>query len=223
MALAISMVYPKKSLGQNFLHSKKIIEDIVSAGNVGKEDIVLEIGPGKGILTEALLKTGARVIALEKDRRLIPVLQKKFFSEISFGKLQILYADILDFSPSFHKLQTNNYKLISNIPYYLTGRIFRKFLETEIQPSLMTLLVQKEVAQRIVAKGDLPPHLCHCHKHKRFSESERQNLRQLYEKGLEQRCGGKESLLSISVKAYGRPQYVKTVSAGNFYPVPKVD
>ena len=180
-------MFAKKSLGQNFLHSKKILREIVRAGNVVPGETVLEAGPGTGNLTEALLTAGARVMAVEKDHRLIPVFQKKFSSEIASGKLQIVHADILDFSPSLYKLQTNRYKLIANIPYYITGGVLRKFLSSENQPSMMALMLQKEVAERIVAKN------------------------------------GKESLLSISVKAFGSPRYIKTVKAGNFYPAPAVD
>ena len=171
-------MFAKKSLGQNFLHSKKILREIVRAGNVVPGETVLEAGPGTGNLTEALLTAGARVMAVEKDHRLIPVFQKKFSSEIASGKLQIVHADILDFSPSLYKLQTNRYKLIANIPYYITGGFLRKFLSSENQPSMMALMLQKEVAERIVAKN------------------------------------GKESLLSISVKAFGSPRYIKTVKAG---------
>lgn len=122
------------------------------AGNAGSEDTILEIGPGKGILTKALLKTGARVITLEKDRRLIPELQQKFSSEIASGSLSLICADILLTDLTDLKLEARSYKLVANIPYYITGKIFRKFLETEIQPSLMVLLVQKEVAERIIAR-----------------------------------------------------------------------
>jgi 16S rRNA (adenine1518-N6/adenine1519-N6)-dimethyltransferase len=175
----------KKSLGQNFLKSKGAIAKMVEVSGMRKGEAVLEIGPGLGVLTEALLATGANVVAVEKDDRLIPVLQEKFKKEISSNQLTLIHDDILELE--ILNLKLKKYKVIANIPYYITGQIIRKFLEAENQPSSMTLLLQKEVAERIVAKD------------------------------------GKESLLSLSVKAYGGPKYVQTVKRGSFIPVPKVD
>ena len=175
----------KKSLGQHFLTSTDIINDIVVASEVKVGDTVLEIGPGEGILTRALLETGALVIAVEKDDRLIPVLQKKFLKEISEKKLNLIHADILDCGLTH--LTPTPYHIVANIPYYITGQIIRLFLESDRQPESMTLLVQKEVAERIVAKD------------------------------------GKESLLSLSVKAFGTPKYVRTVEKDAFTPQPNVD
>lgn len=177
----------KKSLGQNFLKSGKALGDIVRAGSVGADDIVLEIGPGKGALTEKLLETGAKVFAVEKDRDLIPLLSEKFANYIASGKLELIEADILDFDPAAYRLVPNAYKLVGNIPYYITGAIIRKFLESDYQPSLAVFLVQKEVAERIVARD------------------------------------GKESILSLSVKAYGEPKLVAKVPKRYFTPEPKVD
>lgn len=217
------MFYNKKSLGQNFLRSKKILSDIVRAGNILPAETVLEAGPGTGNLTAALLASGARVVAVEKDRRLIPPLKEKFAHEIQIGRLKLIEADVLSFDVKGQLSKVNGWKIVANLPYYITGAFIRKFLETEYQPSCMVLLLQKEVAERIVARDGSPLHLCHCHRHKQLSEVERQNLKQLYEKGLGQRCGGKESLFSMSVKAYGTPRYIETVKAGNFSPAPKVD
>ena len=185
------MSKPKKSLGQNFLKSEKIAEEIVSAGEVGSDDIVLEVGPGKGILTEKLLEKAKKVIAVEKDEQLVKFLKDKFKNN---PKLEIIRGDILKFNlMSRRDLDIRCYKIIANIPYYITSRFLRTFLESDCQPSLMVLMVQKEVAERIVAKGKLA-----------------------------RRRGG-ESLLSISVKAYGRPETIRNVSAGYFSPAPKVD
>ena len=174
---------PKKSLGQNFLKSEKIAEEIVSAGEVGSDDIVLEVGPGKGILTEKLLEKAKKVIAVEKDEQLAEFLKDKFKNN---PKLEIIRGDILKFSPmSRRDLDIGRYKIIANIPYYITSRFLRTFLESDCQPSLMVLMVQKEVAERIVGK--------------------------------------RESLLSISVKTYGRPEIIRKVPAGYFSPAPKVD
>lgn len=178
----------KKSLGQNFLKSRKIIDEIVKAGEVSAEDTVLEIGPGEGVLTEVLLQTEAKVISVEKDDRLIPILYERFSQEISKKKLVLIHQDILTCPVSdILYNRDEKYKVVANIPYYITGQIIRKFLEEENKPISMTLLVQKEVAERIVAKD------------------------------------GKESLLSLSVKVYGDPTYIKTVNRSFFRPQPTVD
>lgn len=143
---------PKKSLGQNFLQSEEALDKIIGAGELENSDTVLEIGPGQGVLTEKLLEKAGKVIAVEKDDRLIPILQKKFAKEISEGKLKLIHADVLDIDSKNLQLKANSYKLIANIPYYITGEILRQFLEIQHQPSKIVLLLQKEVAERIVAK-----------------------------------------------------------------------
>lgn len=177
----------KKSLGQNFLKSNLALSQIVEAGSIDKKDIVLEIGPGKGALTEKLLDKAGYVIAIEKDRELVQFLKEKFSKEIKKGKLILIEEDILDFSITTHYLLRTNYKLIANIPYNITGAIFKKFLTQKNIPQKMVLLVQKEVAERIVARD------------------------------------GKESILSMSIKAYGIPKYIAKVSRRYFSPSPKVD
>lgn len=184
----------KKSLGQNFLKSKTALRSMLDAGEVGESDIVLEAGPGKGILTEALLKMANKVIAIEKDDALTEFLRDKFSTDIVSGKLELIHGDILDFNPTNYNLQPTNfspqpktYKLLANIPYYITGQFLRKFLSSETQPSKMVILLQKEVVKRITGNDD------------------------------------KESILSISVKAYGKPKNIGKVSKENFSPKPKVD
>ncbi len=174
----------KKSLGQNFLKSESALREIINAGQISPNDFVLEIGPGRGALTEKILETRATVLAVEKDHSLLPVLKEKFADYVQSGKLQIIEEDILEFKTD---VLPEKYKLIANIPYYITGAIIRNFLETNRQPETMVLLVQKEVAERIVARD------------------------------------GKESILSIAVKAYCEPKFIKTVLAGSFVPAPKVD
>lgn len=139
----------KKSLGQHFLHSEKALSQIVEAGNIQPDDVVLEIGPGRGALTKRLVAVSRNVIAIEKDQALIPLLQETFAAEIAVKKLQLIEADVLDFDPS---IVAEPYKLIANIPYYITGAIIEQFLSTKNQPSRMVLLVQKEVADRIIAR-----------------------------------------------------------------------
>ena len=163
------------------------VNAMVEASSLNESDTVLEIGPGKGVLTDFLLKKVRQVVAVEKDDRLIPHLTERFEKEVVSGKLKIIHADILEISPKDLGLLAKSYKLVANIPYYITGELIQKFLETDTQPILMTLMLQKEVARRIVAKD------------------------------------GKESILSLSVKSYGVPKYIQTVSAGCFIPKPSVD
>lgn len=177
----------KKSLGQNFLKSALALKKIVEAGELDKDDVTLEIGPGRGALTEKLLEVGARVIAVEKDSELFEILKTKFAPEVASGSLVLVHDDILEFQDSAYGLKPSAYKIIANIPYNITGAILKKFLTEQNQPERMILMVQHEVAKRIVA-GDK-----------------------------------KESILSISVKAYGEPKMVMKVPARYFSPAPKVD
>lgn len=142
----------KKSLGQNFLKSEKILSQIVTAGEIEKEETVLEIGPGKGALTAKLLESGARVIAVETDYELYEFLKNKFAKEIDSGKLDLISGDILEFNPSNYGLDPGSYKIIANIPYNITGAILKKFLTDSNQPQMMVLLVQHEVAKRIMGE-----------------------------------------------------------------------
>lgn len=149
----------KKSLGQHFLRSKEALKKIVDASDIKAGETVLEIGPGEGVLTEALLLAGARVIAVEADSRCIEKLGGRFADAIATKKLVLIYGDIRDqkvqkglFQKKF--LGTSPYKLVANIPYYITGMLFRLFLEKLRQPSLLVFLVQKEVAEQIVGRNE---------------------------------------------------------------------
>ncbi|MES2409181.1 MAG: 16S rRNA (adenine(1518)-N(6)/adenine(1519)-N(6))-dimethyltransferase RsmA, partial [Patescibacteria group bacterium] len=144
----------KKSLGQNFLKSGSALRAIIVAGDIKPGDTILEIGPGKGALTSKILETGAKVIAVEKDRELIPYLEVKFAKEIESKQLTLIEEDILELSAKQILGNITSYKLIANIPYYITGEIIRKYFEENIQPEKMVLLVQKEVAVRIVARDN---------------------------------------------------------------------
>lgn len=140
----------KKSLGQNFLNSAGALQSMLEAANVTKGDIVLEIGPGRGALTKALLEAGATVIAIEKDDALIEPLNELFKVAIASKQLTLVHGDALTIDiPS---LLTQPYKLVANIPYYITGAIIERFLSIDAQPVSATIIVQKEVAERIVAK-----------------------------------------------------------------------
>lgn len=140
----------KKSLGQNFLKSEIALKKIIEAGEIKKEDIILEIGPGKGALTKKLLEKADKVIAIEKDEDLFIFLQEKFQKEIEKGKLVLLNSDILELEVK--EFAVLSYKIIANIPYNITGAILKKFLTEENQPKMMVLMVQHEVAKRILAK-----------------------------------------------------------------------
>ncbi|MBP6912853.1 MAG: ribosomal RNA small subunit methyltransferase A [Candidatus Pacebacteria bacterium] len=206
-------IQAKKSLGQNFLHSKTALNKIISCSNLTNNDFVIEVGPGKGVLTEAILGAGAQVVAIEKDARLIELLNEKFESELESGQLKIILGDALtmevikkrkvflvvdkDFTETGLRGDANiekniveinkDYKIIANIPYYITGALLRIFYEQVVKPTSVTVLVQKEVADRIIARDS------------------------------------KESLLSLSIKFYGEPKKVMNVSKQSFKPAPRVD
>ncbi len=177
------MIYAKKSLGQNFLMHARIAERVALIAGLAPDSVVFEIGPGTGMLTRELLKKVGKVIALEAARELFEKSKTDFSNEIAEGRLELIHGDIRAFDIA---VLPKKYMLVANIPYYLTGEIIRMFLESSNQPVSMTLLVQKEVADRIARSK-------------------------------------KESILSLSVKAYGKPKYEFTVPRGAFIPSPKVD
>ena len=205
---------PNKLLGQNFLIDRSVLKKIIAAADLSKDDIVLEIGPGLGVLTEALAERAGQVIAVEKDKRMAEILEEKFSKS---DNVQIIFGDILKIlplglplckrgikgdleqnkilpaspaggpNPLLPKKGNNRYKVVANIPYYLTSHLIRKFLESNNPPQEMILMIQKEVAQRICAA---PP---------------------------------KMSLLAVSVQFYAQPKIVSYVSKNSFWPRPKVD
>jgi 16S rRNA (adenine1518-N6/adenine1519-N6)-dimethyltransferase len=176
----------KKSLGQNFLTSDVVPRWLTEAGEVTASDTILEIGPGAGALTKSLLATGATVVAIEADARAIAVLESSFETEIKAGKLQLHHTDARTLDVSKLGLSHLHYKVVANIPYYLSGFLLRTLLEGQHQPQTLVFLMQKEVVERIARDP-------------------------------------KESLLSLSVQAFGTPKYIKTVTRGHFNPPPNVD
>ena len=181
--------------GKNFLKSKVVVKKIVEIADIKKNDVVLEVGQGKGALTEELLKYAKKVIAVEKDERLAEFLKKKF---CGCKNLELMQGDILKVQSPKSKVQNYNskfktlrnlkkYKIVANIPYYITSRFIRNFLTAENQPVKAVLMVQKEVAERICAK---PP---------------------------------KMNMLAISVQSYGEPEIAFKVARKYFSPQPKVD
>ncbi len=186
---------PKRSLGQNFLADEAHLQRIVEAAELTPADTVIEVGPGLGNLTHHLAIRAGRVIAVELDRRLIPVLRERF----AHGPpVEIVHGDILDLQPAelLRRGETAGepqgaaaprYKVVANLPYYITSAVLRHFLEARVRPALMVVLVQWEVARRIVARP------------------------------------GEMSLLAVSVQFYARPRLVHRVPAGAFVPRPNVD
>ena len=139
---------PNKRLGQNFLVNTKALEQIIKAADLKPEDTVLEIGPGLGVLTRELAKRVKKVVAVEKDQKMVAVLKETLKD---FKNVEVIQDDILKIS-NFYFL-TSNFKVVANLPYYIVAPVIRKFLEMfEVRPQSMVLMVQKEVGQRICAK-----------------------------------------------------------------------
>ncbi|MBU3965422.1 ribosomal RNA small subunit methyltransferase A [Patescibacteria group bacterium] len=189
---------PNKFMGQNFLVDKAVLGKIVEAAEISKGDNVLEIGPGLGALTGALLEAGAKVLAIEKDKKLAGVLRDLFGAN---KNLKIINADFL--ALDFEKLISDfvlrssaskweaellsGYKVVSNLPYYITSPVIKKILSWENKPSRIVLLAQKEVAERICEKP------------------------------------GQMSFISVFVQFYAKPEIVEIVKPSSFWPKPKVD
>lgn len=176
----------KKSLGQNFLNSDYVPKKMCDAAHLAAGEVVLEIGPGTGALTKELLSRGMKVIAIETDARAVEVLNETFSAELSNGALTLHERDARALPLEELGLKDGKYAVVANIPYYLSGLLFRQLLETDCQPHTLVFLVQKEVAARIARDK-------------------------------------KESLLSLSVKAFGTPTYICTISRSHFTPAPGVD
>lgn len=185
----------KKSLGQNLLVDASHLHRIAAAADLTKSDTVLEIGPGLGALTHHLAQQAGRVVAVELDQRLIPILSAEF---AGLRHVSFVHGDILKLSPA-EVIRTQQsgqsaplttavpYKVVANLPYYITSAVLRHILESLPPPTLAVLLVQQEVAQRMVAQP------------------------------------GAMSLLAVSVQFYARPRALHRIPAGAFLPPPKVD
>ena len=138
-------------LGQHFLNNPHYAQALVNAAGVTPDDTVLEIGPGTGALTKSLLTSARHVVAIEKDETLAEKMRALFATEIANGKLTLVTSDVRNSNPVELGLIDGNYILAANIPYYITGEIIRQFLEIETQPKTIAILIQREVAQRIVS------------------------------------------------------------------------
>lgn len=191
--LAALGIRPKKGLGQNFLVDPIHRSRIVAAAELTAGDVVLEVGPGPGVLTDLIAEQAGRVIAVELDDRLIPFLRRRYAGQ---PHVTIVHADILavdvaalvqEASSPQHPAVSIRYKVVANLPYYVTSAAIRHLLEASAPPDRLVLTVQREVAERMVAQ---PPHM---------------------------------SLLALGVQFYCTGQIVARMPAGAFYPVPKVD
>lgn len=140
--------FPKKSLGQVFLKKRSVLQKIIKEGEIEENDIVLEIGAGLGNLTMELERKVKIVFAIEKDAKVVNVLREKFKNS---KKVKIIEGDAREILPKISE-NLKGYKIVANIPYYLTSFLFRQIFELKNKPKLMVLLVQKEVAERVVAK-----------------------------------------------------------------------
>ena len=152
-------LHPQKKWGQNFLTDVRILESIADAAEIGRDDTVLEIGPGLGHLTRVLARRAARVIAVEVDRDLAARLSADFAGTPS---VEIIYGDILQFDPGQlikaqgQSVDPATFKVVANLPYYITSAILRHILETRHKPRLVVVMVQREVAVRMAAQ---PPEM----------------------------------------------------------------
>ena len=145
-------VHPKKSLGQNFLYDTVWIDRIITAAEISNSDVVLEIGPGSGSLTTALAAVARKVIAIEIDNRLIPVLNHVLSGH---SNVIVISGDILEYEPYelMAQYDASKFVVVANIPYYITGQIMRHLLQSSMLPESMTMSVQREVAERMVASS----------------------------------------------------------------------
>ena len=140
-------IRPLKRLGQNFLINKKALNDFIDTCDLRKSDVVLEIGPGLGTITQEIAKKVKTVIAIEKDKKMCEIM-KETLSDLN--NIEIINQDVLKIFNS--QFSISNYKVLGNLPFYITAPVIRKFLETKNQPKEMIFMIQKEVGQRICAK-----------------------------------------------------------------------
>jgi len=187
-------IQPVKSLGQNFLTDRQILEEIAETAELSENDTVLEIGPGLGSLTSVLAESAGCVVAVEIDKRLVPVLHDIF---IGYSNVHIINQDILkmevqkELEPYLNAADgtRRNLKVVANLPYYITTPVIMKLLESGLKAECMVFMFQKEVAERMAAGP-----------------------------------GGKDyGALSVAVQYYSRPSVVMDVHPHSFVPQPEVD
>ena len=154
-------IQANKSLGQNFLVDDNVIDEIIRSSNIDKQDLIIEIGPGLGVLTNRLLKEANNVIAVELDKRMVNILQDRFILNINDqaeSKLEIINEDILKINlneiiaEKRKQTEIKNVKIVANLPYYISTPIIMKLLENRLDIDEIIVMVQKEVAERLSAK-----------------------------------------------------------------------
>ncbi len=143
-------IRPNKSFGQNFLISEEVVTAIVNSSDISKEDLVIEIGPGLGTLTKYLLEKAGKVICIELDKKMMSILKDRFSL---YSNLELLNEDILkvDLKQLIEKEKMKKVKIVANLPYYITTPIIMKLLEEELDLESITVMIQKEVAERLIA------------------------------------------------------------------------
>lgn len=185
----------RKGLGQHFLIDEEVLGRIISAAGLGPEDVVIEVGPGLGVVTRELAPRVARLVSVELDDKLAIFLKQQL---ASLGNVSVINWDILQVEPATLLEEGHGglssgasglarYKVVANLPYYITSPVLRHFLEASPRPALIVVMVQKEVAEAIAAGP------------------------------------GRMSVLSVSVQYYGKPEIIGYVPARCFYPEPEVD
>ncbi|MBN1644192.1 MAG: 16S rRNA (adenine(1518)-N(6)/adenine(1519)-N(6))-dimethyltransferase RsmA [Dehalococcoidales bacterium] len=147
--LASYDLHARKGLGQHFLVDGGILKKITAAAELSHADTVVEVGPGLGVLTQELAEQAGKVIAIELDEKLSGILEENFKNS---GKVTVINEDVLKVKPSELPMKKTGYKVVANLPYYITSAVIRHFLESENKPALMVLMVQKEVAKQITAR-----------------------------------------------------------------------
>lgn len=154
-------IQANKSLGQNFLVDDNVIDEIIRSSNIDKQDLIIEIGPGLGVLTNRLLKEANNVIAVELDKRMVNILQDRFILNINGqaeSKLEIINEDVLKINlneiiaEKRKQTEIKNVKIVANLPYYISTPIIMKLLENRLDIDEIIVMVQKEVAERLTAK-----------------------------------------------------------------------
>ena len=143
-----------KNLGQNFLINEEVVKNIVGCSNIEKEDLVIEIGPGLGTLTKYLLEKAGKVICIELDTKMLQILEDRFslynnFELINNDVLKVDLKNIIEKEKTEGKIK--NVKIVANLPYYITTPIIMKLLEEELELESITVMIQKEVADRLIA------------------------------------------------------------------------
>lgn len=154
-------IQASKSLGQNFLVDDNVIEEIIHSSNISKNDLIIEIGPGLGVLTNRLLQEANNIIAVELDSRMVNILKYRFKNNINNqaeSKLEIINEDILKIdltkiiAEKKAKIDIDKVKVVANLPYYISTPIIMKLLENRLDINEIIVMVQKEVAERLTAK-----------------------------------------------------------------------